>query len=82
MPLPSSCNGKHLATSGAVTTVGVGGWLYGVNLEVTTGTGTVLIEDGGTGGTRRVGLSLDGSNTSQENQSKSIMFSTPISALI
>jgi len=71
---------KQISSSATVTTAGKTGLLYGVNLQVATAESSVIIENGGAGGTEIVKLAIDASVGSSQfiNSSRSIMFKEPV----
>jgi len=67
---------KAITSSGVVTTAGKTGLLYGVCLYTAAADSSILIEDGGTGGTEL--LKVAGDATNDATSTKSVIFSTPI----
>ena len=61
---------KVLASSGAVTAVGVGGYVKAFGLTVTTNASSCQLVDGATGGTVGPELKIDGSIANWANSSK------------
>lgn len=68
---------KTITTSAVVTTAGKPGLLYGITLNSGTTDSSILIEDGGSSGTPKWKLTLDGTTAVGET-TESITFPTPI----
>ena len=69
---------KALTSSGVVTTAGKTGLLYGANLAVTTNDSSLIVENGGSGGTAVLTIKIEGSGVAGANSSKAVIFKKPI----